>query len=69
MGGGGEHSRSWEWIACAKALRCWEPGMSKARTKSTQRGEVRLARGGGDLGSQGSNLRAVEASGRFEAGV
>lgn len=39
--------------------------MSKARTKSTQRWEVR----GRDLGSQGSNLRAVEASGRFEAGV
>ena len=27
-GGGGEHSRSGGWIACAKALRCWEPGMS-----------------------------------------
>ena len=67
-GGGGEHSRSWEWIACAKAPRCWEPGMSKARTKSTQRLKVRLARVR-DLGSQGSNLRAVEASGRFEAGV
>lgn len=65
MGGGGEHFRSWEWTACAKALRCWEPGMSKARTKSTQRWEVR----GRDLGSQGSNLRAAEASGRFEAGV